>query len=291
MPRIPLYCPNSDCPNHRERESGFYIKKGYRRTSHNGQKVPRYQCKSCLKYFSATSTKRIQGQHRPELNRDIFRMAVSGVTYTRIAKLLGCSETTVARKVKTLAEQAKDLHASYLANTETSLVMIDMLHTFLHSRHKPIGIIMSIRVKTREVISFSVCKIIGRKIGKDEYEWTVSDQGQAFQDMLRPVRFVLADQGTIVTDGHTSYPQFLREGMGANDDEPAKPYTHEVAKSPTKSREREYDPLFAINHTLAQMRNDMARLHRKTWTTTKTMQGLEQHLWLWVAWKNGYELK
>jgi IS1 family transposase len=53
----------------------------------------------------------------------------------------------------------------------------------------------------------------------------------------------------------------------------------------------ERDPLFAINLTFAKMRNDLARLGRKTWTTSKSLQGLERHLWLWVAWTNGYDLK
>lgn len=39
------------------------------------------------------------------------------------------------------------------------------------------------------------------------------------------------------------------------------------------------------------MRNDLARLGRKTWTTTKSLKGLEDHLWLWVAWTNGHLLK
>ncbi|WP_146120196.1 hypothetical protein [Paraburkholderia sp. BL21I4N1] len=52
-----------------------------------------------------------------------------------------------------------------------------------------------------------------------------------------------------------------------------------------------FDPLFAINHTFAKMRNDLARLGRKTWTTSKTIDGLRDHLWLWVAWKNGYDLR
>lgn len=40
----------------------------------------------------------------------------------------------------------------------------------------------------------------------------------------------------------------------------------------------------------ARMRNDVARLGRKTWTTTKNLKALENHLWLSVAWTNGYHL-
>jgi len=59
---------------------------------------------------------------------------------------------------------------------------------------------------------------------------------------------------------------------------------HKASKGPG------YNPLFAIDHAFAKMRNDLARLSRETWTTTKTIEALERHLWLWVAWTNGYQL-
>lgn len=54
---------------------------------------------------------------------------------------------------------------------------------------------------------------------------------------------------------------------------------------------RERDPLFAINLLHAKIRNDLARFARKTWTTTKSIEGLRKHLWIYVAWTNGYEIK
>ena len=48
---------------------------------------------------------------------------------------------------------------------------------------------------------------------------------------------------------------------------------------------------FAINNTFAKMRHDMNRLARKTWSTTKAIHGLENHIWLYVAWINKYKVK
>jgi hypothetical protein len=42
--------------------------------------------------------------------------------------------------------------------------------------------------------------------------------------------------------------------------------------------------LFSINVLHAKMRQDLPRLRRETWSTSKTISGLEQHLWLYIAW-------
>lgn len=35
----------------------------------------------------------------------------------------------------------------------------------------------------------------------------------------------------------------------------------------------------------------MNRLARKTWSTTKAIHGLENHVWLYIAWNNNYKIK
>jgi hypothetical protein len=39
-----------------------------------------------------------------------------------------------------------------------------------------------------------------------------------------------------------------------------------------------FDPLFSLNHTCAKLRADMNRLLRRTWSTTKSIEGLRMHL-------------
>jgi hypothetical protein len=45
-------------------------------------------------------------------------------------------------------------------------------------------------------------------------------------------------------------------------------------------------PLFPINHTLAQMRDSISRLVRRTWASSKRARFLELHQWIWIAWRN-----
>jgi hypothetical protein len=62
-------------------------------------------------------------------------------------------------------------------------------------------------------------------------------------------------------------------------------------KKSTRDGDKEFDPLFSINNTFARMRHDMNRLARKTWSTTKAIHGLENHIWLYIAWNNKYKIK
>lgn len=275
-------CPNEACEHNTDPPAGFYRKKGYRRPpSRPTQKIPRYQCKACGAYFSATRAKGTHGQRRPDLNQQIFKLAVSGVSMRRMEVLLGCGKLTVARKISHLAEQARAHHLARMKELQTTCVMVDELETFMHSRYKQLSVPVVVRVKTGEVLGFGVArKPCNQPRGQIKYNWTVDDRPQEFYRMLRAIEPALAPGCTVITDGHSSYGKWLGKGL-AN-------YQHKQLQSPSTPG---YDPLFAINHTFAKMRNDLARLGRKTWTTTKSIKGLEEHLWLWVAWTNRYALK
>lgn len=274
-------CPNEVCQHHKAPPADFYWKRGYYRPKHNHQKVPKYQCKACGRWFGATQAKALRYHKRPDLNRQVFHLAVSGASMRRMVVLLGCSRTTIARKIEHLAKQAQKHHEKRLAEMTTRYVMLDELETFLHARWKQLSVPVAVRVKTGEVIAFKVArKPSSMKQGIIGNRWVVDDRPLAMAWVLAGVGSVLVPGGTIATDSHPQYPKWIRRAVPAA-----------MHKKLLGITEPGYDPLFAINLAFAKMRNDLARLGRKTWTTTKSIKGLENHLWLWVAWTNGYPLK
>lgn len=298
-------CPTTDCANHTNPPRGFYRKKGYRKPQHNHQPVPVYQCKACGRKFSATQIKPIRGQHRPDLNAEVFKLAVSGVSMRRMGVLLGCSKRTVQRKIEHLAQEAKKHHAAFLANpaNRTAYVMMDELETFLHARYKQLSVPVVVRVKTGQILAFEVCRIpstmtLGgagvNPLPPGGTPWVHDDRPKRVVAVFKAIKPVLKAQATLATDGYSSYPKWI-QAAGLK-------VVHQVHQSPKETtlgrakkradgEPRERDPLFAINVIHAKMRNDLARLGRKTWTTTKTVAGLRNHLWLYVAWVNGYALR
>jgi hypothetical protein len=47
--------------------------------------------------------------------------------------------------------------------------------------------------------------------------------------------------------------------------------------------------MFSLNHTCAKIRAGVAVMARKTWTTTKSIQKLQDKLDIFIAVHNGYE--
>ena len=309
-------CPNPDCEHWRDPvatrkqappPADFYRKNGYRRAAHNRQPVPRYQCRSCGKNFCATQVKPIRWQHRPELNRKILALAVSGATMRRMTLLLGCSKSTVQRKIAYLANEARKHHQAFLDDLArhggTSFVMFDELETFVHARHKQVSVPVAIRVKTGHILAFGVArmpsnmKLGGAGIGPlppGGSTWVYNDRPKIVPGVFAQLAPVLKAKATIATYGEVSYPKWIRQtlpGVVHTRHQSPKENALGRAKKRADGQERETDPLFAINVLFAKARNDLARLGRKTWTTTKSRKALENHLWLWVAWVNGYRLR
>lgn len=275
-------CPNQACVNHTKPPADFYRKKGYRHPKHNHQPVPVYQCKACGKKFCATQVKPIEGQHRPDLNQRIFEMAVSGTSGRRMATLLGCSQNTILRKIEHLAEQARLHHTKRLAQVQTSFVMMDELETFVHARWKQLSVPVVVRPKTGEILAFGVARIPSSMAkGIQGNKWVINDRPQVVPHVLTMVVPCLKANATLATDGDSNYPKWVAKYLPG--------VKHTRQKTPVGNTD--YDPLFAVNVLFAKLRNDLARLGRKSWTTTKSIQGLENHLWLYVAWVNGYRLK
>lgn len=274
-------CPNEHCENHSKPPADFYRKSGYYLPKHNHQPVPQYKCKACGKQFSATQSKAIRTQHRPDLNEQIFKMAVSGTSMRRMSELLGCSRTTISRKIVHLAKEARKHHALHLGQMKTGYVMFDELETFVHTRWKQLSVPMAIRAKTGEVISFGVARIPSKMVeGITLNRWVLDQRPVIVPAVLARVRPVLKPDAVVASDKETQYPKWMAQALPDVKHQPTK-----AVKGPGN------DPLFSVNHAFAKLRNDLARLSRKTWTTTKSIRALENHLWLWVAWTNGYRLK
>lgn len=279
-------CPNTACQYHWNPPAGFYRKHGTYRPRHNHQPVPRYRCLDCGTTFSATQVKPIAQQHRPELNRQVFQMAVSGTAMRRMATLLECSPQTIQAKVEYLAGEAKRLHQERMEALwqadGTGHVMMDELETFIHARWAQVSVAVVVRVRTGEVLGFTISRLASNMAKGKANGWTTDTRARDIPRLLNQVAPYLKPGAKFTTDGDASYPKWIKSNL---------PGVHHLRAHSPKKDPTAFDPLFPINLVHAKMRNDLARLSRKTWTTSKTIDGLRDHLWLWVAWVNGYAVK
>lgn len=284
-----LACPNPTCPNHLAPAPGFTRRYGTRKVQ--GAVVPRVQCRACLITWSPVPRER---PNRRDLDRRIFEMAVSGTPMRRIALLLGCDRKTVPRTIARLVERIKEQHAAFLSGLQTSYVMMDELETYMAAHWQQFSLTMVVRAKPQtnprtgkrvyQVLAFGAARHTTTMIG---YPWVHHERATVIPQVLQAVAPSLKARATIATDGATEYPKWIAQHL------PGVKHEVHVAKNPATSHKASksvYDPLFAINHTFARLRADLPRLHRTTWTTTKSLAEFERHVWLWVAWNNGYEV-
>lgn len=288
------FCPNPNCACHTQEVDGWYVKNGYYKPKNTGQKVPRYQCKACGKNFSSHTGKATEGQKKPRINKLLFELLVSGVSLRRASILLKVSGTTANRHFLFLAKRAEEEHYKHLATIQTGYVQVDELETFIHARAMPLSVPVVVRVRTGEILGFEVARMPAKgkltAIGRDRYHWTVDERQGKFESMLLASRQCFKSGVVIGCDSHHSYPKWIRNTVPGAVLNQSKLVKKQPKGFTTTASRTVHDPLFAINNTFARMRHDMNRLGRKTWSTTKTLDGLKSHLWLYVAWKNGYKI-
>jgi len=289
------YCPNAECSNHLSPAPGFYIKKGYFKTKWNAQPVPRYRCKKCGRYFSSHSFRKTFGQHRPELNAQVFKLYASGMTQRRMAIVLSVDRKTIVRKFIFVASLARKEHERRIAAGEikTSFAQFDELETFEHTRLKPLSIAIAVRAKSGEILEAQVatmnCKGHLARVAQQKYGWREDTRNSAREGVLIAVKTCSRDTLGIMSDKHPDYPAIIKKVVPYADHQAVK-RTEVVPLSTSADRKNPDATMFTLNYTAAKIRHDLSRMARKVWVTTKRKDRLQAHLDLYIAWNNGYQL-
>jgi hypothetical protein len=289
MHRRPAHCPDPDC-RYGQPETAppdFFTHKGSYQTKHDRLAVPRYRCRACKKTFSSRQSDATAGQHKPHVNEQLAKLLSSGVTQRRAAKLLGIDKVTVARKFVWLAERARQAHAAALADgrLKTGYVQFDEMETFEHSKLKPLSIALAVRHKTGEIIGARVavmnCHGKTAALSQKIYGLRADTRRFACKDVMECVKLVAKPKITIASDQKTAYATYILAAL---------PHaTHRAHLGRAKARNA-HDPLFRLNHTAAKIRADLSRMARRTWSTTKRAERLQDHLDIYIAYNNGYDL-
>lgn len=283
-----MFTQPKECPECKA-TGKFFIKKGYFKNKHNAQPVPRYKCKQCGKFFSSHTGKPTEGQKKPYLNHDIFKLYASGTTQRRLAIVLGCNPKTVARKLVFIAGEARKYHEKQVADggLTTTYAQFDEMETFEHTKLKPLSIAFAVRAKTGEIIEARVgemnCYGKAASTSQQKYGWRQDTRDAAREDVFKMVAKCQKPNTnlTILSDAKTDYPKLAKKFVP----------DAEFVQVPSRiAKAGGNDAMFALNYTAAKIRNDLSRMTRKTWVTTKAQWALQAHLDLYIAWNNGYPI-
>ena len=240
--------------------------------------IRQYYCFDCKARFTANSLRKSKSQRRLDLNKQVMNLYCEGNTLKGISRLLECSYNTVVSKFRFMAGLAKEAHLKVLEEGEilTSYVQFDEMETFEKTKATPLGIELAIRPKTFEIIAAKVCRIPAKAMSK-KVDNSNTNRKTGETNACIEIEKVLKEKASIATDGKV--PQVVKTF-----------FPDQTIKS-FKNHEEKEKALWAINHVCAKLRNRLSRLNRKTWANTQKASRLQEHLDLFIACQNGYELK
>jgi len=270
--------------------AGCSVKHGRYHRFDDAQSIQRYRCTVCGKCHSSATHVPTYRQKRRRINRLIEMDLCSSTSQRRIAIKHGCTRKTVARKVAFLAEQARKKTALWLEQVGPfDSLQWDELITIEHSRLKPLSVAVMSCTRTRGMIGFGTAQIpASGQIAKrsvEKYGKRRNRSGAMRKRVLSSVEKVVSPTALITTDEH---PRYAAEIKNAYPDMVHRQH-RSVRGSLTGQGELKrtgFDPLFNINHTLAMMRDNIKRLTRRTWCTTKSANSLDDVIAIYQHYHN-----
>lgn len=253
--------------------------------------MPRYQCLNCLKSFSTRTLATTYRQKRPDLNQRVFESLTSGVSLRRTANNLKCDYRTVYRKFLWLSERAKLNH--FQRKISPTEIQFDEMESIEHTKLKPLTIALAVS-EDYQILGVKVGTLPAKghlsEISKKKYGYRENQSDLVVRTLLESLKPILqTNHFKLKSDAKPQYRKIAKEVFPK--------HVHEVyvaQENKEKRRELKYtnqekrifDPIFAVNQRMAKLRDHIKRLTRRSWCTTKKIENLEKHIYLYMAKNN-----
>lgn len=275
-----MHCPN--CNSLAIVKFGFYKSRGA-----DEKKIQRYRCKGCKRTFSDQTDALTFGEHKPLATQSVMQLLMCGVSQRRCAKVLKLHPITVARKLCRLGMRAIQHNLAVGPLPHTTTVLFDEMETFEHSKCKPVSIPIAVEEGTRKILAIDAVSMPAKgklsKIAKRRYGRRANHRRRGLLDLLARVREVAPALTRLKSDKCPQYPILVTKVFNSA-------VAHETHKGRRgcvvgqgELKRGGFDPLFSLNHTCAMIRDNIKRMSRRTWTTTKRIDRLKYLLSIY-AW-------
>lgn len=290
MPFVPPSCPRAECAASQPSHPFRYRRRGTYRRRCDGRSVPRFLCLTCRRSFSVQTFRVDYRWKKPALDALLVKDFVSKVTLRQSARTLGVTRATVERRLDRYGLHARRFHEARMEGKELAgTFQLDEGESFEENRReKPLTLPVLIERSSRFLVHVEVASLPSRpSAGGSKRRGAPSSSSSSrrsgsraavkrcFETLAR--HRSSTTRPFVQTDRKTTYPSILREVFG-------KDVLHERTIS---TRKRDVtNPLFAVNHTLAMLRDGLSRLVRRNWAHAKRAVRLERALWVYLLWRN-----
>ena len=289
-----INCPNKNCvaPILSSPKIKPIVSNGSFFRSSDSRVVKRFLCRSCKTYFSQATLHPCYRQKKRRINAPLKILLCSGVSQRRAAHILKVNPKTVVRHFRFLADQARREHEAWLKRYEQNplnQIQFDDLETSEHTKCKPVSVALAIDPIHRKILNFEVAQMPAKghlvRLAFKKYGKRPDKRPVAWNSLMQKLKPIVKLDASWLSDENPHYPPFLFKHHPHAKHSQTKGGRGSIAGQGELKKLR-FDPLFALNHTCAMLRANLNRLFRKTWCTTKTLQGLSDHLAIYVCFHN-----
>lgn len=280
----------ASCPNECRKspsKRGFY--------KHQNSRIQRWHCPECGKSFSDKINSDTYRERLTHLRRNIFFHFVNRGSQRRLAISQQIHRKTVVAyfiKIGKLAHHA--INFDNLALEKSVKIQFDDMETFCHTKCKPLSISLAVEGATRRILGIQVSQMPAKgkliHIALKKYGPRADLRSEGRDYLFKRIKNMVADEAEILSDKNPHYANDIKKHFPKA--------THYTVKGirgcvtgQGELKATSHDPLFSLNHTCAMFRDNINRLSRRTWNTTKSPERLSLHLAIYALFHNRWIIK
>ncbi len=259
----------------------------------DSQWIHRFYCRCCKKHFSRSTHSPTYRQKKRRLSHPLKLLLCSGVSQRRAALILGVNPKTVVRRFRFLAAQARLDHHEWLtknvAHNSLNDLQWDDLETAEHTKCKPLSVSLIVDAKTRRIYAFEVARMPAKghlsQLALRKYGKRADERPKGWEALHQRIKPWIHPKAKWVSDQNPHYPRYLKHHHPLAE-HLAVPGRRGCVAGQGELKKIGFDPLFSLNHTCAMLRANLNRLFRRSWCLSKTLQGLNDHIALYIQFHN-----
>ena len=217
-------------------------------------------------------------------------MLSKGMSQRGCAQVLGVDPKTISRRVWRFGRCAKS-HLKKLQNGEfkSESITFDEMETFEHTKLKPLTIPLAVDSFSRKVLALDVGKIAAKghlaALSRSKYGYRKCERKKVLNSLFYQLKDTAPSHCLFLSDESQHYPNVLRNYFKCNEHKRYKGRKPAVVGQ-GEMKKGGFDPLFSLNQTAAMFRDNIKRLTRRSWCTTKRIDRLLDFLHIYAFYHN-----
>lgn len=266
------------------------IKRGFYIRASDKKKIQRYFCSNCSRSFSSQTSSFDFRLRKRRIDQITFRLLAKGVSQRGAAQILSVDPKTIARRVTRFGSCAREhIEKQRTKGLKIKEVVFDEMESFEHTKLKPLTIPLAVEGGSRRILAIEVGRIASKgllaKISRKKYGPRWCQRKEKLNSLMLGLKGTVTEDCLIKSDDSKHYPKVVKKFF---------PYAEHITfkgRKPAVIGQGElkkggFDPLFSLNQTAAMLRDNIKRLARKTWCTTKKVERLLDLLYIYAFYHN-----